>query len=113
MMSKSLIFQPSSGASGDMILGALIDILGNGREFVRIFEHLGLDVRITVRNVTVSHLNGKRVTVDVRSDSPLRRFADIRRFIRDSPFSPGVKERALKIFENIFRAEALPTFSPP
>jgi hypothetical protein len=105
-MPNSLIFQPSSGASGDMILGALLDILKNEKEFIRVFERLGLDVRIAVRNVAVNHLTGKRVTVDVRSDSPLRRFSDIQRFIRKSPFSGSVKERALKVFENIFRAEA-------
>lgn len=89
-----------------MILGALIDILGNEKEFVRLFERLGLDVRIRVGTVTVNHLNGKRVTVDVKGDSPLRHFSDIKRFLRSSSFSGDVKERALKIFENIFRAEA-------
>ena len=105
-MPNNLIFQPTSGASGDMILGALIDILGNEEEFIRRFEHLGLDVRIRIGNVTVNHLNGKRVSVDVKSDSPLRYFPDIKRFLRSSPFSGDVKKRALKIFENIFRAEA-------
>lgn len=103
---QSLIFQPASGASGDMILGALLDILGNEEEFVRRFEHLDLDVRIRVGNVTINHLNGKRVTVDVKSDSSLRQFSDIKRFLRSIPFSENVKKRALKIFENIFRAEA-------
>ena len=105
-MPNSLIFQPTMGASGDMILGALIDILGNEEEFIRLFEHLGLDVRIRAENVTVNHLNGKRVTVDVKGDSSLRHFPDIKRFLRSSPFSENVKDRALKIFENIFRAEA-------
>ncbi len=105
-MPYKLLFQPQSGASGDMLLAALLDLVGGERSFVRRFQSLGLDVKISIRESEEHHLRCKRVTVRTPAVSPIRRFADIRRFIQASPFSAEVKKRALHVFSAIFQAEA-------
>ena len=104
---KYVYFDASSGLSGDMILGALLDLGADPDAFKKAMARLKLPVRIEVREAKRSSLRGLRVEVTAeRKKSMARTWTDVERTIRRSPFSPGVKTRARGIFKRLFIAEA-------
>ncbi len=104
---KYIYFDASSGLSGDMILGALLD-LGAGKDrFVQAMGRLKLPVRVRARETERSHLRALKVDVLVERKRPVERtLADIERIVDRSPFPAGVKARGRKIFRRLFEAEA-------
>jgi len=105
-MARELLFQTRCGASGDMILAALIDLLDAGDEFKKAFENIGLAVTVTVEDVEKNHLRCKQVTVAAPEAGHGTTWPEIEAFIASSPFSPEVRERAGRVFQAIFAAEA-------
>jgi uncharacterized protein (TIGR00299 family) protein len=104
---KYLYFDATSGLSGDMILGALLDLGIPPDSFKEAVAGLGLPVDIEIYDTKRSSLRGLKVDVNVkRQDTAVRYWADIESLINDSPFKDIVKKRALSIFKNLFEAEA-------
>jgi uncharacterized protein (TIGR00299 family) protein len=104
---KYAYFDASSGLSGDMILGALLDLGASRPHFKKMIADLGLPVRLKIHDVERSHLRGLKVDVEiVHPTARARRWADIERFIKKAPLSSAVKERGLLIFKSLFEAEA-------
>ena len=100
-------FDCFSGISGDMTLGALID-LGVPVEWLKeSLESLPLSgFGLTVTGVHRNGIHGKRVQVDVEDDVQSRHYADIRSLIEKSPLPTNVKKISFDIFEKIAVAEA-------
>jgi uncharacterized protein (TIGR00299 family) protein len=101
-------FDCLAGISGDMTLGACID-LGVPPAWLRQKLRNGLPLKgykIRVRTVTRHGLQARQVRVDVEDDRSSRNFADIQALIRDAPLSDFVKKTALDIFDRIAEAEA-------
>lgn len=100
-------FDPYSGASGDMILGALVDA---GAPLTTITTELGkLQIggyRVRADRVGQHGIHGTRVTVDVIDDVHSRTWSDIRTLIEESLLDDAVKTAALRIFERLAIAEA-------
>lgn len=105
-MGRELLFQTESGASGDMILAALIDLLDAGAEFKKTFESIGLDVTISVAETEKNHLRCKQVTIEAPPGTHAVTASEIERFIAGVPFSPRVRHDAGLVFRTIFEAEA-------
>jgi uncharacterized protein (TIGR00299 family) protein len=104
---KYAYFDAKSGLSGDMILGALLDLGVPVARFKHRMAALKLPVRILVREVKRSHFRGLRVNVSVAPPADkTRKFNDVEKFIKKSAFSPEAKDRARAIFKNLFEAEA-------
>ena len=104
---KYVYFDASSGLSGDMILGSLLDLGADPALFKKAMARLKLPVRIEVHEVERSHLRGLKVDVIVERKKPVTRtWADVEGIIGRSPFSPGVKADARKVFKRLFQAEA-------
>jgi len=104
---KYVYFDASSGASGDMILGALLDLGVDPALFKQKMAGLHLPVEIAVRRVRRGGFGAVKVDVRVNGHEHVERtFADVERVIRRSRFSPSVKDKALAIFERLFVAEA-------
>jgi uncharacterized protein (TIGR00299 family) protein len=104
---KYVYLDASAGLSGDMCLGALLDLGGMRADFKRAMGGLGLPIAISFREVERSHLRGLKVDVKIKgSGSPARHWSDIERFIRRAPLAASVKERGRAVFETLFRAEA-------
>jgi pyridinium-3,5-bisthiocarboxylic acid mononucleotide nickel chelatase len=104
---KYAYFDASSGLSGDMILGALLDLGVSRPKFKKAIKALGLPVRLKIHDVERSHLRGLKVDVEViRPNTPARHWADIERFIKKAPLASAVKARGLLVFKNLFEAEA-------
>jgi uncharacterized protein (DUF111 family) len=92
-------FDCFSGISGDMILGALVDL---GVSLDRLQEDLArlpLDgFRLHARVVTQQGIRAQQVDVEVAPQAHARHFRDIRDLITASPLPPKIKTFALKPF---------------
>ncbi|RZB36199.1 MAG: pyridinium-3,5-bisthiocarboxylic acid mononucleotide nickel chelatase [Desulfobacteraceae bacterium Eth-SRB2] len=100
-------FDCFSGISGDMTLGAFID-LGVPVKWLK--ENLdriplaGFDV--SVDTVVRNGITAKSVRVRVENDKTSRDYAQIRSLIKNSPLSRNVKQISRDIFERIADVEA-------
>lgn len=101
-------FDAPSGAGGDMVVAALVDL---GVPWVVITEAiaaLGLDgVELELRRGHSGALTGLRfvVTVDERVQTE-RSYAQIRHLLGHSRLAPGASQRSLRVFERLAHAEA-------
>lgn len=96
-----------SGASGDMVLGALIDAGLPVEDLVQALSGLKLTgwkmraTRVSRASVTTTH-----VKVEVTGKQPDRTYTDIVKLVQSSKLKASVKKRALEIFRRLGEAEA-------
>jgi pyridinium-3,5-bisthiocarboxylic acid mononucleotide nickel chelatase len=95
-----------SGISGDMCLGALVDLGVDPGWLEAQLTSLVAGFRLTAAPVFRSHLRAVDLTVAVTDTEISRRYADIRTLIQGSSLSAYVKKNSLSAFEKIARAEA-------
>ena len=104
---KALFFDCVSGASGDMVLGALIDA---GANVNRIRDELStLRLRgweLEVHEVTRGSIRATRCEVVVANDDTERSYSDVLDLLSGSNLSAGVEDSARRAFEVLARAEA-------
>lgn len=103
-----LFVDGSSGASGDMILGALVDL---GVPLARIRRGLeGLPLEgwtLRSRRLVRCGLAARKVDVGVRAkDARGRGWKAIERILRRAGLEPAVRDRSLAIFRRLIEAEA-------
>ncbi len=100
-------FDCFSGISGDMTLGALLD-LGVPVKWMkdRLTEIPLAGFKLSVQTVYRSGIKAKRVEVHIENNLKSRNYADIRRLIQKSPLAKDIKSRSLEIFKRIAQAEA-------
>ncbi len=104
---KYVYFDACSGASGDMILGALLDLGIAPSAFQKTMAELKLPAEITVKEVKRASLRGLQVDIRVKSKKNItRKWSDIQNVLKKSPLSPAGKNRATSIFRRLFQAEA-------
>jgi len=101
-------FDCFSGISGDMTLGALID-LGISEKWLN--DKLKTSIALTGFDIEVSsekrkEINGKRVIVHVSDTKCSNDYASIKGIIQKSLLSCSVKKKSLDIFDRIAVAEA-------
>lgn len=99
---RILLFDPYCGASGDMILGALID-LGADFESVRsAVESVGCGLDVNERRY--DHIRALRV--EVLSDRSFRSLDEARDILKASALSSRALERALRTLDIMVSAES-------
>ncbi len=100
-------FDIFSGISGDMTLGALVD-LGVPVQWIESrMKSINLPhVKIISENIKKNGITGKNIFVKSPNDPLTRNFSDIKKIISDSPFSDRVKKLSLAAFKKIAVAEA-------
>ena len=100
-------FDCFSGISGDMTLGALLD-LGVPLDWLKDQLHRVplADVDISVNPVQRHGIQATSVTVASLGDQSSRNYADIRSLIEKSPLTDAVKSIGLRIFKRLAEAEA-------
>jgi uncharacterized protein (TIGR00299 family) protein len=104
---RTIYFDCISGASGDMVLGALIDA-GADVDWVR-RELAALDIdgwELDIHQVTRGSVRATRCEVVVAHDDTERTYSDIVRILTSTDLSAPVKEKARRTFEVLARAEA-------
>jgi uncharacterized protein (TIGR00299 family) protein len=100
-------FDCFAGISGDMILGALIDLGLPVAELQDLISALGLsDVSITAHQVSKEHLAGIKVEIVSRDRQPARTYREICALINEAPLTEPVKTRSLTTFRLLGEVEA-------
>jgi hypothetical protein len=115
-----LFIEPNSGASGDMMIGALLDLGFNFEELREKLLLLPLDgYRLSAEKCNRSGIQSTKFDVHVGHghhhdghehhhkghEHHHRTFADIRAMIEDSKLSPWVKEKSVEAFRRLAEAE--------
>ncbi|MDF1591318.1 MAG: nickel pincer cofactor biosynthesis protein LarC [Desulfobacterales bacterium] len=100
-------FDCFSGISGDMTLGAFVDLGVPVQWLVDELKKIPLSgFELSATEVSVHGISAKRVNVDVLKESGSRNYSQIQSMILSSPFSQSVKDRSGDIFDRLATAEA-------
>lgn len=101
-------FDCFSGISGDMVLGAMVDLGLDLDKLAGALSSLDLeDFQIDAREVMSYGLRATKVDVIVPDSVLVRTFNNIRDLIESSGLPDGVKAMSLEIFMRIARAESI------
>ncbi len=104
---KIAYFDCFSGASGDMILGALLDA---GLSLALLKQNLSLlnlsNWDLDVEKVVKNGISGSQALVKVEHDHHHRHLPDIKKIISESQLAPEIKEASNNIFLRLAEAEA-------
>ena len=96
-----------SGASGDMLLGALLDTGLSLRKLREALAGLPLDgYSLDVRRVQMAGLAATQALVEVRDEQPPRTLSDILDLIQRSSLPAADKEKGAAVFQRLAEAEA-------
>ena len=104
---KTLYFDCFAGASGDMILGALVAAGADAeklREQLQLLDVSNFDVRFST--VDRSGISATRASVETEDETGHRHLGTILKIIERSRLSDSVKSRASRIFTRLAEAEA-------
>ena len=103
----------SAGLSGDMFLGALLD-LGYPEERLReVVASFRAPVTVSVGEGSRGGLRGKSLTVAAPNDRGHRHLADFLAVLDESALDPPARERAAGLLRRIFEAEGRIHGRPP
>lgn len=104
---KLLYFDCFSGISGDMILGALLD-LGVPRSIVenQLKKLKVKTFKLRTTKVKRDGITAMKFHVEVSESHVKRNFSNIRKIIENSGLDDGVKKKSIEIFKKLFVAEA-------
>jgi uncharacterized protein (TIGR00299 family) protein len=107
---KALVFEPFSGASGDMIIGSLLDL---GVKESKIADAISaFDLELTVQEVEKRGIVAKKIEFVTTSNTSaagaraVRSYTDIVSAIEHSGLGNAIIENALSVFERLANAEA-------
>jgi pyridinium-3,5-bisthiocarboxylic acid mononucleotide nickel chelatase len=104
---KTLYFDCFAGASGDMILGALVGAGVQPAALIGQLELLGLSGwHIDFEQVDRSGISATHARVQTAHEHAHRHLSDILKIIYDSRLTGGVKDRAARIFSLLAEAES-------
>jgi TIGR00299 family protein len=104
---KTLYFDCFAGASGNMILAALVALGVDEKELIeqiRLLDISDFEIEFSVRDK--SGISAVHAEVKVPHEHAHRHLHHIEQIINDSRLSENVKKRAVEIFTNLARAEA-------
>ncbi|MEW6658347.1 MAG: nickel pincer cofactor biosynthesis protein LarC [Thermodesulfobacteriota bacterium] len=100
-------FDCFSGISGDMTLGALIDLGLEVSGLEQVIQSLGLgEVRLNAWRITREHLSGLRLEISAPQPQPHRTYRDIQALITRASLTPRVQDLSLKMFRLLGEVEA-------
>lgn len=111
---KILFIEPNSGISGDMMIGALLDL---GFSFEELQEKLSLlplhGYQLSAQKCMRSGIQATKFDVQADHSHHHRSFADIRSMIESSGLSPWVRENSIEAFRKLAEAEGKIHGQPP
>lgn len=104
---RTLYFDCFAGASGDMILGALVDLGLEPEKLIRELRRLGFDgVSIEFGKADRSGISSTRAVVHAPEERSHRHLHQILAIIEAAGLSDTVRKRSAAIFERLAKAEA-------
>ena len=103
---KTAYFDCIAGASGDMLLGALVDLGLPAADLEAGLAKLKLDdFHLHVGKVSKNGFGATKVDVHVHDHAPERHLREIRAIVEAADFSATVRERAMRVFTRICEVE--------
>ena len=102
---RSLVFEPFSGASGDMMLGTLIALGADARKISEIVE-AAADVKMCVGTANKRGIEAVDVHIDVEHETHSRHYLEIVDIIRDAGLPAQVEQSARGVFAIMAEAES-------
>ena len=104
---KTAYLDCSSGISGDMLLGALVDAGASLKDIEKELGKLKLKgYRLAKKRVKRAGLSAMKVDVELTAKQSPKQFNDIKAVINKSTLLPDIKTNALNVFKMLFDAEA-------
>ena len=104
---KALYFDLIGGASGDMILGALVDAGVSEKKLQELLAGLQInEFELKIKTVSKAGFSAKKIDVLVADQPPERHLKEIKELIINSSLSESIQNRALQIFQRIAEIEA-------
>jgi uncharacterized protein (TIGR00299 family) protein len=104
---RTLYFDCFAGASGDMILGALVAAGVDPAALREQLSRLSVDgFRVEFETVTRSGLSATYARVETRDEHKHRHLSDIKKIIESSGVSDAAKKLSIDIFTRLAEAEA-------
>lgn len=113
---RTLYLECNAGVSGDMLLGALSDLLDDPSKIKIMLESAGIpDVEIMVHPKEINHIQGNKVEVLVHGQPEghhhdhshsYRTLVEVLDIINGLKIPDPVKHHAMKIYEDIAKAES-------
>ena len=104
---KALYFDLIGGASGDMILGALIDAGVPVKKLKELLDGLNLtEFDLVTQTVNKNGFSATKVDVIVAEGPPERHLKEINEIIQKSSIPPAIQNQAIEIFTRIAETEA-------
>lgn len=104
---KVLHFDCFSGISGDMVLGALVDLGVPGEIICLAVDSLNINVKVNFEKTRKNGFAATWAIVDAPVENKHRYLHQIQKIVDDSGLAPDEKSLALKIFKRLAAAEAL------
>lgn len=102
---KALVFNPFSGAAGDMILGCALD-LGADREAVKELIEASAPVSVDMREVVKKGIKALDIRINVPEKEHARTYPELVDLVKAAKLPPRVEVSALDIFLKMAEAEA-------
>ena len=105
---RAVYFDCFAGVSGDMIIGAQLDLGVDLESLKQQVSSIGLDgYQIKNRRVERSGISASKFDVEVNhAAQPARTLADIRSLIVGSSTTDYVRDQAIRVFDRLAEAEA-------
>jgi uncharacterized protein (TIGR00299 family) protein len=104
---KIAYFDCIAGASGDMILGALVDAGLPVESLQRVIDALGLEeAELRCERVLKGGFGATKVDILVADEVPERHLSDIEEMVRKSALPPAIQEQAIGVFRRLGHVEA-------
>ncbi|MGB9938569.1 nickel pincer cofactor biosynthesis protein LarC [Methanosarcina sp.] len=102
---KALVFNPFSGAAGDMILGCTLD-LGADRKTVKELIEASVNVSVEIKEVIKKGIKALDVRINVPEKEPVRTYPELVDVVKAAGLPHNVKASVLDIFLKLAEAEA-------
>lgn len=104
---RSIHVDPFSGASGDMLFGAVVDAGVELEAILSVLSGLGLrGYDVSAESVVRAGLGATRVRVRISDERQERTWATVRGLLTEADLPDGVRDRSLRTFSRLARAEA-------
>jgi len=102
---KALVFNPFSGAAGDMILGCTLD-LGADRKMVKELIEASVNVSVDIKEIVKKGIKALNVRINVPEKDPVRTYPELLDVVKAAKLPSSVEASALNIFSKLAEAEA-------
>lgn len=102
---KALIFDAFSGASGDMILGSLMDLGADKNKIIEVLES-ALDISVSIEKANKKGIEATDVHIHVQGEEKPRSYAELVEMVKSTGLPDDIEKNTLSVFAIMAEAES-------